>query len=160
MGQRGTTTGEELHVLASGTGAGTGYRVIAAFETDNGARIMVDMGLLDTTAKDEPHQPAAQTITGVLLWPDDQNSSTPDPDLAANIWFARNTETMAGVLQTQPFMIVANASLDPRLTPLPVNSANIKNDHLEYAITWFLLAAVWAAMTGYLILRTLRQKDT
>jgi surfeit locus 1 family protein len=48
---------------------------------------------------------------------------------------------------------------DPRLTPLPVNTATIKNDHFEYAVTWFLLAFVWAIMTLFLILRTMRPMD-
>ena len=53
----------------------------------------------------------------------------------------------------------ADATDDPRLTALPVTGANIKNDHLEYAITWFSLALVWAIMTFFLIFRTTRQKD-
>ena len=101
-------------------------------------------------------------ITGSLLWPDDQNSNTPAPDLEANIWFARNIETMSDALGTRPLMVVASRTTppDPRLTALPVNTASIKNDHFEYAVTWFLLAIVWAVMSFYLILRVLRQKDT
>ena len=68
---------------------------------------------------------------------------------------------MAEVLGTEPLMVVATHTQpqDPRLTPLPVGTANIKNDHLEYAITWFLLAVVWAIMTLFLIIRTTRQKE-
>ena len=42
--------------------------------------------------------------------------------------------------------------------PLPV-TVNIPNDHLQYAITWFALAAVWALMTGYLLWRIKRRID-
>jgi surfeit locus 1 family protein len=42
---------------------------------------------------------------------------------------------------------------------MPVGIQGIPNDHLGYAITWFMLAAGWALMTGLLIFRTLRQKD-
>ena len=156
----GTPTGEELHVLVSGTEAGTGYRVISKFETGAGA-ILVDQGLLALDNKDAVPLTVTMNITGTLLWPDDQNSSTPEPDLAANIWFARNVETMSAALDTLPFMVVATQTSpsDPRLAPLPVNTASIKNDHFEYAVTWFLLAAVWAIMSLYLIRRTLRPKD-
>jgi len=158
---QGTPTGDELHVLVSGTTAGTGYRVISRFETDLGP-ILLDQGLLALEDKDLPAPSGPIEIKGTLLWPDDLNNSTPDPDLAANIWFARNVETMSAHLDTLPFMVVVSDArpADPRLTPLPVTTAAIKNDHLEYAITWFLLAAVWAIMSLYLIGRTLRQKQT
>ncbi|PJI92752.1 surfeit locus 1 family protein [Yoonia maricola] len=156
----GTPTGDELHVLVSGTEAGTGYRVISKIETDLGA-ILVDQGLLALDNKEAAPLRAEMNITGTLLWPDDQNTSTPDPDLNANIWFARNIETMSQTLDTFPLLVVVTQTSpsDPRLTPLPVNTATIKNDHFEYAVTWFLLAVVWAVMSLYLILRTTRQKD-
>lgn len=157
---RGRPSGDELHVLVSGTEAGTGYRVISKFETVIGP-VMLDQGLLAIDNKDAPASMVQMQVTGTLIWPDDQNSSTPEPDLAANIWFARNVVTMSEALGTLPLMIVATQASppDPRITPLPVNTASIKNDHFEYAVTWFLLAAVWAIMSLYLIRRTLRPKD-
>ena len=156
----GQATGDELHVLVSGTSAGQGYRVLSAFATNDGRRIMVDQGLLDFTAKDAAPQRQPTDMTGTLIWPDDRNSSTPDPDIEANIWFARDVDQMAQVLNTEPVMVVLRSATtpDPRLIPLPVDSATIKNDHLNYAITWFLLAAVWAIMSVFLISRVLRTK--
>ncbi|MDX8347294.1 SURF1 family protein [Cognatiyoonia sp. IB215446] len=156
----GIPTGDELHVLVSGTAAGTGYRVISKVETAFGP-ILVDQGLLPLEAKDAPPLVAPMQMTGTLLWPDDQNSSTPDPDLAENIWFARNTAAMATHLGTEPLMVVTTATQpsDPRLTALPVETADIRNDHFEYAATWFLLAIVWGIMTLFLIRRTTAAKD-
>ncbi len=158
----GTVVGPELHVLASGTAAGTGYRVIRAFEAADGRRILVDAGLLPLEDKDALPAPQAGTLTGTLIWPDDVNSATPEPDLAKNIWFGRDVVTMSDALQTEPLMVVARdlTPADPRLTLLPVDTAGIKNDHLSYAVTWFGLAIVWAVMTLFLISRTLRTKDT
>lgn len=156
----GTPSGDELHVLVSGTEAGTGYRVISKVETDFGA-ILVDQGLLALDRKDAAPLIAPMELTGTLLWPDDQNRNTPRPDPDANIWFARDIATMSAALDTLPLMVVTTQTspLDTRLTPLPVNTATIKNDHFAYAVTWFLLAFVWAIMSLYLILRTLRPKD-
>ncbi len=156
----GTTTGEELHVLVSGTEAGTGYRVISKVETPFGA-ILVDQGLLAINNKAALPLIAEMQIDGTLIWPDDQNAQTPDPDLAANIWFARNVDTMSAALNTLPLMVVTTRTTpaDPRLTALPVNTTTVKNDHFEYAATWFVLALVWASMSIYLILRTTRPKD-
>jgi surfeit locus 1 family protein len=155
----GTPTGEELHVLASGTGAGTGYRVVSKFLLGNGQPILVDLGLLPLDAKDAAPSTEFMQLTGTLLWPDDQNSSTPEPDIDGNIWFARNVDTMSALMDTRPLLVVASTATpaDPRLTPLPIATANIRNDHMQYAITWFLLAAAWAGMTGYLLWR-IRQR--
>ena len=156
----GRPTGEELHVLTSGTEAGTGFRVISKFKMQAGPEIMVDLGLLPLDGKDGEPSTDLTEIMGNLVWPDDKNSSTPEPDLPLNTWFARDVVGMSQHLSTLPRMVVARSSSaqDPRVTPLPVNTANIKNDHMNYAITWFSLAAVWAAMTFFLIRRT-RQKD-
>ncbi len=156
---QGTPTGEELHVLTSGTAAGTGYRVISKVTLNTGEYILLDQGLLPLDAKDAPPQTDPIQVTGTILWPDDKHGSTPEPDLPKNIWFARNVPDMAAHLDTQPFMVIASEVTppDPRLIPLPVRTANIKNDHLEYAITWFLLAAVWAIMSLYLMIRTRKE---
>ena len=41
-------------------------------------------------------------------------------------------------------------------TPAPV-TVNIPNDHLQYAIIWFLLALIWIVMTGLLLRREIRR---
>jgi surfeit locus 1 family protein len=44
------------------------------------------------------------------------------------------------------------------LRALPVGTEGISNNHLDYAVTWFSLAVVWAAMSVYLALRTMRKE--
>jgi surfeit locus 1 family protein len=91
-----------------------------------------------------------------LIWPQEGD---PEPDLDRNIWLARDTPRMAEVLGTLPVMLAVASSDDPDgPMPLPV-TVNIPNDHLQYAITWFLLAVVWAVMTGYLLWRIKRRID-
>lgn len=157
----GTPTGRELHVLSSGTSAGTGYRVISAVTIDDGRTIMVDLGVLPLEAKSAAPDLTPAEILGNLLWPDDQTSSTPAPDLAKGIWFARDVAPMAEALAAEPILVVLRQAshYDPRVTPVPVDTSGIKNDHREYAITWFLLAAVWTAMSLWLIFRIARRKE-
>lgn len=146
---------DALRVLVSQKQVGAGYRVISAL--DMGARrILVDRGFVKT-AVDIPAPPEGEvTITGNLHWPDDRNSATPANDVAENMWFARDLDQMATALDTDPLLVVARETSfsDGPVTPLPVDTGAIPNDHLEYAITWFSLAAIWAAMTGYFLWRT------
>jgi surfeit locus 1 family protein len=37
---------------------------------------------------------------------------------------------------------------------LPKMTANIPNDHMNYAITWFSLALIWLGMSGYFLYRS------
>ncbi|MCZ0812696.1 MAG: SURF1 family protein [Pseudomonadota bacterium] len=144
-----------LRVLVSQKQVGAGYRVISPLDM-GGRRILVDRGFVKTGA-DIPAPPSGEvTITGNLHWPDDRNSATPANDVAENMWFARDLDQMATALETDPVLVVAREASfsDAPVTPLPVDTQAIPNDHLEYAITWFSLAAIWAAMTGYFLWRT------
>ena len=97
-------------------------------------------------------------MQGNLHWPDDRTSSTPENDVEDNTWFARDIEQMADALDTEPVMVIARnmSPPDARVTPLPVDTSGIPNDHLQYAITWYSLAVVWLIGTIALVWR-LRQ---
>lgn len=150
----GTMGPEELHVLVSTRDLGAGYRIVAPFQTGDGRRILIDRGFIPTEAKGETRTTGAMQITGNLHWPDEIDSFTPDPEIDENIWFARDVPTLAATLNTEPLLLIARSQTDPKVTPLPVTVVGIPNDHLQYAVTWFGLALVWAAMTIYFLWRT------
>ncbi|NNU79729.1 SURF1 family protein [Halovulum dunhuangense] len=150
----GTTGAAELHVLTSVRPEGPGYRVIAALETAEGRRVLLDRGFVPEAAKDDPRPPATLAVTGNLAWPNETDSFTPDPNLERNIWFARDVPAMAAALGTEPVLIVQRSGQGwPR--PQPV-SVDLPNNHFQYAVTWSLLAVAWLAMTGYLLYRIRR----
>ncbi|MEM1005765.1 MAG: SURF1 family protein [Pseudomonadota bacterium] len=142
----------EIHVLVSVKQVGAGYRIIQSFGTD-GRTILVDRGFVPVTAKQNDRVQGVMEITGNLHWPDEIDGYTPEPDIDANIWFARDVPSLSVALGTEPVLLVARSQTDPDITPLPVDTAGIPNDHLQYAGTWFGLALVWAAMTGYFLWR-------
>lgn len=148
-----------LRVLVSQKQVGAGYRVISVLDTGT-RRVLLDRGFVKVSA-DIPAPPEGEiTVTGNLHWPDERLSSTPENDVAGNMWFARDIAQMAEVLGTEPVLIVARALSVPEvgMSPLPVDTSGIPNDHLSYAITWLSLAAIWAAMTGVFIWR-MRQAE-
>ncbi|MEL6678096.1 MAG: SURF1 family protein [Pseudomonadota bacterium] len=152
----------ELHVLTSAKGAGPGFRVIAPFTTDDGRRLLLDRGFVPEAAKGSTRQIGGARITGTLLWPDETDSFTPAPDIEDNLWFARDVVPMARELGAMPVLVVAadstiiGAPPGAQPTPLPV-TVNIPNNHLEYVVTWYGLAMVWAGMSIFWILRLRRQ---
>lgn len=154
---QGVMTAEELHFLVSSRDFGPGYRVVSVFETQ-GRRILVDRGFVRLEDKSRPRAAGAMTVTGNLHWPDERDGYTPENDDAAGIWYAREVPVMADALASDPVLIVARSRTDPAVTPLPVGPEGIKNDHLEYAVTWFLFAATWVVMTGFALWRIRRRK--
>jgi surfeit locus 1 family protein len=152
----GSWTGPALRVLTTMPDlGGPGARIIAAVET-RGRLILADLGYLPDGAP-LPALTGPVAITGNLSWPDEVDSFTPPPE--GDLWFARDVPAMAAALGTEPVMVVARdlSPPIPGMTPLPIDTAAIPNNHTEYAITWFLMAAVWAAMSGLLIRRQSRR---
>lgn len=151
----GTLEGEFIRVLVSQKRIGAGYRIISPIVLPDGRKILVDRGIAPVDAA-IPAPPADQvSIIGNLHWPDEVDGFTPDPDLAGNIWFARDVPAMATSLGTEPAMIVVRDVTfdDAPIVPAPVDTAGIPNDHLQYAITWFSLAVIWLGMTAYFLRR-------
>ena len=153
---QGRAVGRELLVLLSRKGFGPGFRSVTAFET-GGRRLLLDRGFLPQELRREPRAGGLTVITGNLHWPDEYDRLfTPDPD--GELWFARRVPEMAAELGTEPVMIVARESVPPvdGVEPWPVDAGGIPNNHLQYAITWLALAAVWTGMTAFWLWRISR----
>jgi cytochrome oxidase assembly protein ShyY1 len=129
----------------------------------NGKTIAVNAGFVPNTMQDRDRQDraVARLITnepamliGYIRFPEAAGMLTPAEDHSKRLWFSRDHLAMARALgwdQVAPFYIDLEqpvpASGIPKPGPLAVH---LKDDHLQYAITWFALAgavviafAVW-----------------
>lgn len=153
---QGEMVGEEIHVLSSSPATGPGYRVITAFETTDGRRIMIDRGIVPEALKDAPRPLDNGTLSGNLYWLQETNPITP-PNYPRNIWFGRDPVALAEALNTEPVLLVLSyTTLSTGPLPTPIGN-NIPNSHLGYAITWYGFALVWIGMTLYLLFRIKRK---
>ena len=149
--------GSDVPVFLSHAG-GPIYRLVAAFETASGRRIMVDRGgisALNPLVDSRRTSPKSDVqITGNLHWPDEVDAWTPERD-ATGTFFGRDIAAMAAVLQTEPVLIVAREMSEnaPPTRLLPVTTTGIPNNHFGYAVQWFGLAIVWAGMTLFFVWR-------
>lgn len=153
----GRFTGNTLSVLVSRKEIGAGVRIIEAFQTEDGRRVLVDRGFLRDEDKNRALTVTNATITGNLHWPQETDSFTPPPDLKTGLWYARDVAAMAKALDTEPTFIVAREPTGDGIEAMPVDTSGIPNDHWGYAVQWFSLAAVWLGMTAYLLWR-IRQR--
>jgi cytochrome oxidase assembly protein ShyY1 len=126
---------------------GQGFFVFSPAKLASGTTIVVNRGF--TPGKNYPQAEAAQEIVGVLRWPELPSWFTPDRD-SAGTWYARDHLAMAkaqGWGNVAPFYIEMEDPAPPGGVPHPsVLKVRLRNDHLQYAITWFALAAVTAVM--------------
>lgn len=143
--------------LTSERPTGPGYRYIHVFELADGRRILVDRGYVPDRVTPAAPPEGETRVIGALHWPREKTAFTPHPDLTAGRWFARDTPKLAAALDAEPVLLVVSrpATDDPTaLWPKPIPpSVDLPNNHLGYAVTWFSLALIWAAMTAILLLR-------
>lgn len=144
----GVTGAQHLRILVSQKDVGAGYRIISPLVLGD-RTVLLDRGFVPVDASAMPESETSVTVLGNLQWPQETDGFTPAPDLANNIWFARDVPAMADALGTDPVLVVARDIQpdDGQINPLPVDTSRIPNDHLQYAITWFSLAAIWLAMS-------------
>ncbi|MFM8377494.1 MAG: SURF1 family protein [Phenylobacterium sp.] len=146
----------ELYGLKDGQ---AGRRLISACPLPDGryGSLLVDRGFIPDGVEDRPAvgagpaQAGEASLTGVLRVPDRASFFTPPADPAKRLWFARDIPAMAatlGAARPAPVMLMAETATNPgfaALAPSPV-PAEISNRHLEYALTWFGLAAALAGV--------------
>ena len=149
-------SGREALVYAAGSSVrpdikGVGYWVFAPAELTGGAVVVVNRGFLPEDQQDpKTHMPPPGPVDliGALRWPEPRGWFVPNDDPARNLWFARDPLAMArakGWGNVAPFYVELENSTGPlpragRLAP------TLRNEHLQYALTWFGLAAVLAVM--------------
>lgn len=148
-------------LLSSVRPYGPGYHVIQPFTLVNGRRIMVDRGFAPVATKNR-HGAAAVatpapadfiTLVGALRWPDETSAHPYGEN--DNVWTYRDLSVMADLFDTEEVLIIAetNTAVVDWPLPQPLVAVKIRNNHMEYALTWGALAIAWAIMTGWLAFR-------
>lgn len=148
-------TGRQAQVYGAGSAlrkdiARTGVWIFAPAELDDGSALVVNRGFVGEGERQPPStaaRPPAETLTGYIRFPEQAGWLTPPADLAGRLWFLRDHKGMAEALdwpnaaRDAPFYIDLEGPVPPGGVPKPGPlTVNLKDDHLQYAITWFLLA--------------------
>lgn len=155
----------ELYALRDGE---AGSRVVSACALPAGGpygSVLVDRGFVADTISARPPVDAADRtpahVVGVLRKPDPRSWAAPVDDPAHRRFYTRDAAVMAGPLgaaRPAPLFLLAETASNPEwaaLVPAPV-PADIPNRHLEYALTWFGLAATLACVYAAMLWRRLR----
>jgi surfeit locus 1 family protein len=160
-----TTTGrylnnKERHFFATYDGA-SGYYIYTPLQLDDGRYLFVNRGFVPYDAK-EPEMrvdgqlTGQQTVTGLARakLPGKPSYIVPDNDLAKNIFYWKDLDVMAssdGLDKSKVIPFFVDADKTPNPSGLPIGGVTIvdlPNDHLQYAFTWYGLAAALVAITA------------
>jgi surfeit locus 1 family protein len=145
------TSGSALRRDASGPG----YWVFTPARLSDGRLVVVNRGFVPQDRQDPQTRTAGQfagavEVVGALRGPEARGWFTPDDDLTRNLWFVRDHIAMAaakGWGTVAPFYVEQEAPPAPGGLPQvgPIQP-NLPDNHLQYAVTWFGLAAVLLAV--------------
>jgi surfeit locus 1 family protein len=145
---------KENYLYTTGPEGRPVYHLLTPLVPGSGGAVMVDRGYVPVALRDPASRPATEPagnahIVGILRTPDKPGFFTPSPDLRHRVWFARDVEGMAQrdhLRLVAPVVLEAVATDGAKWPRGGQTRVALPNDHLQYALTWFLLAAVLAVV--------------
>ncbi len=163
------------------TARGSGYWVLSPLRTRGGLIILINRGFVPTRAA-PPVPTGVQIVTGLLRISEPGGGFLRDNDPAADRWYSRDVPAIAakrGLAGVAPYFIDAEATgqtnvpnfghnpgqdsgqVTGQVTGQPIAGLTVvqfPNNHLVYAITWYILAAMAAAALLFLIRQPRRER--
>lgn len=143
---------------------GPGYWVFTPARLADGSVLIVNRGFVpegrqDPKTRERGQVRGAISFIGALRWPEARSWFTPKGDPGRNLWFARDHQAIAAAKEIEPvapFYVEQEGPLPPGNLPHSSTlKVHLRNDHLQYALTWFGLALVlvivfvaWARSRG------------
>lgn len=146
-----------------------GVNIVTPFIVDGtNLKILVNRGWLSSKGKDsienssnvdlifnsgENNSEKTIDIIGLLRLSDKRPRYGLKNDESTNEWQIRDVDAMAKVLNTAPIFIDADSNLSKGKGPIGGQTQlHVRNEHLNYAITWFSLSAfsylMWYSIYG------------
>jgi surfeit locus 1 family protein len=133
---------------------GPGWHVYTPLVSQEGSVVIVNRGYVpdarrDPASRPEPEVSGDVTLVGLLRGPEVKTAFTAENNIARNIWHWRDLDGMAQSMRLDPGRSVAPFFLDAEkgspagaLGPQGgVTRLEIPNNHLQYVVTWYGLAA-------------------
>lgn len=127
-----------------------GYYLLSAFEATNGKVYLVSRGWIPQSVKNNIREFASKQIfdkfEAIILPSETRQFMMPENDKNNKIWFTIDLDMaheMLGVTENKYYLMqIQSTTLPEGGKPLSTEHlSKVRNDHFEYAITWYSLAA-------------------
>ena len=142
-----------------------GFNIVIPFQTIEGNTVYVDNGWIPYKDKEQLDitfisESDILNLSGVLIFKKDRKYFTPENDYSKNIWYLLNTDEMdqSHNLSSSDYILklVDQKYFEELL--IEFKPTNINNNHLQYAVTWFLMALFISIFYIYLIKQQVKKK--
>ena len=160
---------KELFLGARSLNGNVGYQVLTPFELAGGGAILIDRGWVPVERKGpesraEGQLAGPQTVDGIVRLAPGKVWMQPDNEPAHNMWFFVDLPAMkaaSGVDLRTDLYVDAGPAQNPGKYPVGGQTRiELPNDHLQYAITWGLLALALAVIYVLYHLKLERERRT
>jgi surfeit locus 1 family protein len=148
--------GREFFLAARSLKNKVGLQVIVPLKTDDGRVVLFDRGWVPDrkAATQAAMQPSGRVeLTGLVRRSQTRARFAPENVPEKNVWFQADVPMMRKMAGAAPdpkldsFFLEADATPNPGGVPVGGQTRlEIPNDHLQYAITWFLIALALAGV--------------
>ena len=138
--------------------SGPGYWVLAPARLAAGGLVVINRGFVPEGRQDPAIRSGGEVagnaeLVGVMRWPEPRGTFSPKDQPERNLWFVRDPVAIAsakGWGDAAPFFIELESPQPPGGLPRPGPlTVNLRNEHLQYAITWYGLAVVVVVMFAF-----------
>lgn len=140
--------------VQASTVRGPGWWVITPLRTATGRSILINRGYVPVRSAPPPSANRV-TVTGLLRLTEPGGGFLRSNDPGADRWYSRDVAGIAarrGLAATAPYFIDADTSGPSANAPVArLTVVRFSNNHLVYAITWFILAVMAAGGFVYWI---------
>ncbi len=154
----------ELYLAATSADGHAGFLVFTPLEMPDGAALLVDRGFVPENRRAPEARAAGEpagevTVAGLLRVPPATKPAwfVPDNNPVRNYWFYVDIPAMAAAAHLErvlPFYVDADATPNPGGLPIGGQTRlELPNNHLQYAITWYALAAGLVAVYAVFLRR-------
>jgi len=149
---------KEFYLAARSLKDKVGMQVVTPLRTDDGTIVLFDRGWIPSERKEPAKRAEGQLagkvdLVGIVRRSQIKRQFAPDNDPARNFWFHVDVPVMrqmaggAADPVLDSFFLEADATANPGGIPVGGQTRlDIPNDHLQYAITWFLIALAGAGV--------------
>ncbi len=141
--------------------SGPGTWAFAPAKLATGETVVVDRGFVADGQQSASLMPQGEAeLVGVIRFPESRGWLTPAEDRAKRLWFLRDHAEIAratGWGAVAPFISISRSPVPDGGVPKPgAVQPKLRNEHLQYALTWFGLALVVAGGFGVWLRQQLR----